>query len=236
MSSISVLRPIPARRVTQQVQDQLKELILSGAFHPGERLPSERDLMEALGVSRTAIREGLRGLEALELVVIRHGSGVYVGERVPPASKTLTAIPHPETNPRAAFELVEVRLIVEPEISALAAERATEADLDRLHHDVEEFRAQVGVVKRPPTDLQFHVDLCKASHNGPLLTIVQWVIQFYAKSGQLPKMQDVLDHEHIYLAVRARTQDAAREAMRSHLNWVKRSLEESIAARKIGEA
>ena len=61
-----------------EVQVQLRELVSSGAFQPGERLPSERDLMEALGVSRTAIREGLRGLEALGLVAIRHGSGAYV--------------------------------------------------------------------------------------------------------------------------------------------------------------
>jgi DNA-binding FadR family transcriptional regulator len=186
--------------------------------------------MEAFGVSRTAVREGLRGLEAVGLVIIRHGSGVYVVDQVPQGDAE--PIPHLRPNAGAALALVEVRLIVEPEISALAARRATDADLDRLHHDVEEFREQVGHMKRPPADLRFHVDLCRASHNGPLLTIVQWVIEFYARSGQLPQVRDVVDHERIYLAVRARDAQAAREAMRLHLTWVEESLEQSIATRR----
>jgi GntR family transcriptional repressor for pyruvate dehydrogenase complex len=233
VAAISALRPIPSRRITQQVQEQLKELILSGTFHPGERLPSERDLTEAFGVSRTAIREGLRALEAIGLVVIRHGSGVYVSEALPTPGDS-KVIRRPQSQPRGPRELIEVRLIVEPEIGALAALRATAQDLDRLRDDVEQFRAQFGTVRRPPADLQFHVDLCKATHNGPLLVIVQWVIQFYAKSGQVAKMKDVLDHERIYLAVRARDSKAARDAMRAHLDWVKQSLEGTAATADAG--
>ena len=225
MTSLAALRPIPSRRITHQVQDQLRELILSGAFRPGERLPSERDLMEALGVSRTAIREGLRGLEALGLVTIRHGSGVYVADTLP--SEAEPGLGQMEVGSSAAQDLIEVRLIVEPEISALAALRATAEDLDRLRHDVETFRAQLGSVRRPPTDLRFHVDLCKATHNAPLLTIVQWVVQFYAKSGQIPVLKDVEDHEQIRLAVASRDPDAAREAMRAHLEWVRECLREA---------
>jgi DNA-binding FadR family transcriptional regulator len=230
VASIAALRPIPNRRVTQQVQDQLKELILSGAFHPGERLPSERDLMEALGVSRTAIREGLGALQALGLVAIRHGSGVYVSDTFP-SSTVPDTLGRMEADPATARDLIEVRLIVEPEITALAASRATEEDLDRLRHDVEAFRTQLGSVRRPPTDLQFHVDLCKATHNAPLLTIVQWVVQFYAKSGQVPKAKDVLDHERICLAVASRDPEAARDAMRAHLEWVRESLNEAMTSR-----
>jgi GntR family transcriptional repressor for pyruvate dehydrogenase complex len=227
MTSIAALRPIPNRRVTQQVQDQLKELILFGVFHPGERLPSERDLAEALGVSRTAIREGLGALQALGLVVIRHGSGVYVSDTFL-SSVVPDTLGRMEADSATARDLIEVRLIVEPEIAALAASRATEEDLDRLRHDVEAFRTQLGVIRRPPTDLGFHVDLCKATHNAPLLAIVQWVIQFYAKSGQVPKAKDVLDHERICLAVVSRDPDAARDAMRSHLEWVRKSLNEAM--------
>jgi len=202
----------------------MKDLVLSGAFGPGEKLPSERDFTEALGVSRTAVREGLRGLEALGLVVIRHGSGVYVAEQSVPAGDPVVPLRHLPMRQRTAAELIEVRLMVEPEIGALAAERATSRDVARLRQDVEQFRADIGRVKRPPTDLRFHLDLCKAVHNTPLLAIIQWIVQFYARSGQLPERRDVEDHERIFKAVKMRDAGAARRAMLVHLKWVKTML------------
>lgn len=215
------LRRISARKVTYQVQEQLKELVLSGAYGPGERLPSERDLIEALGVSRTAIREGLRVLEGLGLVVIRHGSRVYVGERLPDTHKDGPPIPALRLRRKTTQDLIDVRLIVEPEISAMAAKRATTHDFERLRQDVEQLRTDIGIIKRPPTDLRFHLDLCKAAHNRLLLVMLQWVIEFYAKSGQLPHRRDIEDHERVYAAVRRRDPEAARAAMLAHLQWVK---------------
>lgn len=218
----TLLRRIPSRQVAVEVQTQLRNLVSSGAFQPGERLLSERDLMEALGVSRTAIREGLRGLEALGLVTIRHGSGVYMqdgagpgwpGRRLPPPTRT-----------REPRDLIEVRLIVEPEIAGLAALRRTADDVRRLKRDIEQFRAQIGVIRRPPTDLGFHVDLCRATHNPLLLAIVRWVIDFYARSGQMPVRLDTDHHARIFEAVRDRNAGAARTAMRAHLEWVRKRL------------
>lgn len=202
----------------------MKELVLSGAFAPGERLPSERDFTEALGVSRTAVREALHGLEALGLVVIKQGAGVYVADEPAPTARNILPLASVPMRRRTAADLIEVRLIVEPEISALAAERASAQDIVRLRHDVEQFRADIGRLRRPPTDLQFHLDLCKAVHNTPLLTIVQWIVQFYAQSGQLPKRRDVEDHARVYRCVLDRDASAARSAMRAHLNWVKDTL------------
>lgn len=175
--------------------------------------------MEALGVSRTAIREGLRGLEALGLVSIRHGSGVYVHDGVG-AGRTYRCLPASRRT-REPRDLIEVRLIVEPEIAGIAALRRTSDDVRRLKRDIEQFRAQIGVVRRPPTDLGFHVDLCRATHNPLLLAIVRWVIDFYARSGQAPVRRDTGDHARIYEAVRARDAGAARAAMRLHLEWVR---------------
>ena len=175
--------------------------------------------MEALGVSRTAIREGLRGLEALGLVSIRHGSGVYVHDGVG-AGRTHRRLPASRRT-RAPRDLIEIRLIVEPEIAGIAALRRTSDDVRRLKRDVEQFRAQIGVVRRPPTDLGFHVDLCRATHNPLLLAIVRWVIDFYARSGQVPVRRDTDHHARIYEAVRARDAGAARAAMRLHLEWVR---------------
>jgi GntR family transcriptional regulator, transcriptional repressor for pyruvate dehydrogenase complex len=178
--------------------------------------------MEALGVSRTAIREGLRGLEALGLVAIRHGSGVYVQDGV--GSRQAGRRFRLATRTREPRDLIEVRLIVEPEIARLAALRRTADDVRRLKRDIEQFRAQIGVPRRPPTDLGFHVDLCRATHNPLLLAIVRWVIDFYARSGQVPVRRDTDHHARIYEAVREGDAEAARAAMRMHLEWVRDGL------------
>ena len=82
-------------------------------------------------------------------------------------------------------------------------------------------RMPLGVVRRPPTDLGFHVDLCRATHNPVLLVIVRWVIAFYARSGQIPVRQDTDHHAEIFEAVRAGDAEAARLAMQRHLQWVR---------------
>jgi GntR family transcriptional regulator, transcriptional repressor for pyruvate dehydrogenase complex len=175
--------------------------------------------MEALGVSRTAIREGLRGLEALGLVTIRHGSGVYVQDGADAGrTRRRLALAARSREPR---DLIEVQLIVEPEIASLAALRRTADDVRRLERDIEQFRAQIGVVRCPPTDLGFHVNLCRATHNPLLLAIVRWVIDFYARSGQIPVRRDTDHHARICEAVRTGDAVAARTAMRMHLEWVR---------------
>jgi GntR family transcriptional repressor for pyruvate dehydrogenase complex len=222
---MALLRRIPTRRVGQQVRDQLRELVFSGAFGPGEKLPSERELTEALGVSRTAVREALHGLAAIGLVTVRHGAGAFVAARLPGTQGAGATLHTIEDHPQAPEELIELRLIVEPEVCALAATRATADDLERLREDTLKFHAELGVLRRPPADLRFHLDLCKAAHNRPLLIVTQWVIQFYAKSGQRPLDRDVSDHQRIYEAVRARAPDRARTAMRKHLEWVRHRLQ-----------
>ena len=77
------------------------------------------------------------------------------------------------------------------------------------------------MVRRPPTDLGFHVDLCRATHNPVLLAIVRWVIAFYARSGQIPVRRDTDHHAQIFEAVRAGDAEAARLAMQGHLQWVR---------------
>ena len=228
---MTLLHAIPSRKLAHQVEEQLRELVLSGAYAPGARLPSERDLTQALGVSRTAVREGLHRLEALGLVAIRHGSGVYVadigpGQAPSPDPATPPLLPphdHKTTQP-TPHELIEVRLLVEPSIAALAAERATEAEIDRLARDVDNLRADLGSAILPPSDLGFHLDLCRAAHNRSLVMVIQWVLEFYAHSGTRSELADVLDHENIYHAVRRRDGDAARALMADHLRRVRDTL------------
>ncbi|HMN84389.1 MAG TPA: FadR/GntR family transcriptional regulator [Bauldia sp.] len=213
-----MLTPIPGSQVTRQVQEQLTAFIAAENLKTGDRLPSLREFTEALGVSRPSVREGLRALEALGLVEIRHGSGIYVSSGVPPIAVPLTG--GEATVEHAARELLAVRLALEPEVAALAAMTATDEDLARLAKDVEDFRRDFGRVRNPASDIGFHLDLCRATHNSAFVAIMGWIAQFYAKRAKAPRRKDIDDHAAILEAVQRRDPEAARAEMKRHLTWI----------------
>src|SRR5436190_20294063 len=117
-------RLAPARNLTEEVVDQLASDIRRGKRAPGSRLPTEQALMRALGVSRTVVREAIAALRSEGLVVTRQGSGAYVaadGSRVP----FRIAKPDGSSTIADVLKIMELRLAVELEAAALAAERAT---------------------------------------------------------------------------------------------------------------
>ena len=116
------LQVVEPKRLYRQIADQLAQLIASGEFAVGSRLPAERELAASLGVSRTSVREAIISLEMSGLVEVRVGTGIFV-------------TPRPETAPRQSrdagpgpFELLAARKLVEGEVAALAASAATEDD------------------------------------------------------------------------------------------------------------
>ena len=224
-----MLQPIGGRSVTGQAQEHLWAYVSENNFRPGDRLPSVRELAQALGVSRTPVREGLRALEALGVVTIKHGSGIYIAEGVPPLMKRVTPIDKSERGLRVARDLLDVRLALEPEICAVAAVRATDDDLKTLERHVNKFRDEVGHVAHPDSDICFHIDLCRAAHNGAFLAIIEWISQFYAKSRKLPVMRDVDDHAAIFRAVHRREPETARAEMTAHLKWIGELMENEVA-------
>jgi GntR family transcriptional repressor for pyruvate dehydrogenase complex len=231
-----MLQPIGARRVTEQAQAHLWAFVSEGNLRPGDRLPPMRELTEQLGVSRTSVREGLRALEALGVVTIRHGSGIYIADGVPPLTKKVTSIDDSARGVRVARELLDVRLAIEPEIAAVAAVRATDEDLAVMARHVAEFRTELGHVEHPASDIQFHIDICRASRNGAFLAIIEWIAQFYANSRKLPEMRDVDDHARIYDAIRRREPEDARAEMTAHLKWIGEVMEKQAGRTAAREA
>ena len=112
------LEPIVNQRLYQQVADSIRKQIQSGAMPAGSRLPSEKLLAQQLGVSRPTVREAMIALEIAGLVEIRTGSGSYVRQR------DTIAAPSVDTGP-GPIELLNARILIEGEIAAEAAQRAT---------------------------------------------------------------------------------------------------------------
>src|SRR5215217_1239373 len=131
MSNQALVEPVRRSRLSHQIVLQLTELIRDGRLRPGDRLPGERELAEQLKVSRSSLREALRAMESAGLVVSQHGSGVYVRDAVAWDAVSPLALVL-QASGDTVGDLWEIRLIVEPEIAARAALRATAEDLATL--------------------------------------------------------------------------------------------------------
>jgi GntR family transcriptional repressor for pyruvate dehydrogenase complex len=209
-------RRVSRGSVTRQVVDALYEALRSGQYRPGDRLPSEPQLAATLGVGRSAVREAIRELLTLGVVEVRHGKGTFVQEIRPDLRLRLDDF-HEALQRKVALDLLEVRLIVEPEAAALAALRASPHDLERLRRDVERLRIALKLRQRPPEDLGFHLDLVRATHNAALLRVSTAIIAFYEHDQAIPTERDYREHGLVLQAVEARNPQAARGAMRAHL-------------------
>lgn len=218
------LEPIVNQRLYQQVADSLRKQIQSGAVPPGSRLPSEKVLAQQLGVSRPTVREAMIALEIAGLVEIRTGSGSYVRQRVNIAGPAIDTGPGP-------IELLHARILIEGEIAAEAAQRASAEDLEAIAATIKEMELIIGRGEHSRSaDQDFHVAIARASGNDVLASIVGelWAGMFsplfhqFSERTRLVRRQDAALNEHraIYAALRTHDPLGARSAMRQHLMQV----------------
>lgn len=214
-----------AGRLFAVIARDLASRIASGEYLVGQRLPSERDLAALYGVSRPTVRETVLALAHEGLIEVRTGSGAYVKT---PALKT----PLPAEVEVGAFQLLECRRAIEGETCALAALRITEAELDQLDALAAEMSdAAVPLPRAEEADRLFHKLIAEATRNAPLANAVEvlWEARsrslqtqlLSARAGAGPRPDD---HRAIIAALRSRSPDAARAAMRTHLGQVLESL------------
>lgn len=209
------------QRLYQKVANNILEMITSGAYPPGTRLPGERELAERFSVSRVVIREAEISLEALGHVEIKVGSGVYVREPSQTSSGRLPKV--------SAFELTQTRLLFESESAALAATEITE-------EQIEELERTIAIMEDTPQDSPesdeadrvFHLTIAKASGNTANYYIMEnlWrmrvelpeVKEMYAAVCVEDSYSRVDEHEAILNALKDRNPDQARKAMRAHFS------------------
>jgi len=216
-------QPIDAKRLYEQVADQIGDMIRSGEFQPGQRLPAERDLAKLLGVSRPVVREAMIALEIAGLLEVRTGSGAYVLKA--PNGQFGISAGHSPT------DILNARMIVEGEVAALAAEHASARDLKAAADAIARMTADHDA-GRPwnAADLAFHVAVAYASGNAVLAMVVErlWQEQYGPVFALLSERAHLPDkwsatlkgHEGILEAIRRRDARAARGAMRAHLSQV----------------
>ena len=210
-------------RTTEHVIEQLASAISSGKVSGGERLPSEMKLMEQLGVGRSSIREAIGALTLTGLLVVRPGKGTYVnGYADDFLTKPLSwGIPLGRARIQ---ELIEARSIIEEGIASLAAQRASEADMEESRLCLrKEKNSRANLRQLTNAGMSFHYSLAKATHNSLLINIYKqignlmrsWTEQVYMVPG-IPESA-VIDHGEILDAIASHDDEKARAAIRKHM-------------------
>lgn len=207
------------QRLYHTVANKLLELIDSGVFPPGSRLPGERELAKRFGVSRVSIREAEIALQAQGRVEIKVGSGVYVLD-----ATNLPVNGLPKVGP---FELTEARALFEGEAAALAAPMISDKDLDHLEYLIAVMIGNEESELSPEeADAEFHLTIARATNNHAILFVIDSLWKMRTEAAELQSVYKTVctkdnshredEHEVILGALRRRDSAAARTAMRAH--------------------
>ena len=231
------MEPIKRIPVIEQVEGQIRDLVESGRFQPGEKLPTEKELCQRLNVGRGTVREAFRLLQARGYVELRPGRGAFVAEPAP--LDEMGAIEWLVRNEQQLHDAIEIRRALEPMAARRMAERWNAADiaaLEALHADFLAAVADDDVSRIAELDERFHSAIMDGSGNHLLVSILQQVNQeikaFRARTFRVPQniRNAVEPHASILDTIRRGDADAAEAAMRAHLDKVQEDLLQNIGA------
>lgn len=220
--------PIQSSKVYERIAAQIEQRILNGELRSGDRLPTERELSEQFQASRTAVREAMKSLAQKGLIDMRPGRGTIVIDGTSQAVQHSLSLVLKLGQTDRTVNLVEVREILEPEIAALAAARATEEDILALRAAVAMMDSNMhNAAAFIAADNDFHQTLAKATQNVIILTLVNSIVallseqrkHIFTVSGGPERGQ--MHHKLLLDAIIQHDCEAARAAMRSHLAQVR---------------
>ena len=218
------LEKVKKQNISDIVFQQLEQNILTGEWPRGTKIPSENTLASQLGVSRVTVRNALQRLSSIGLIEAKQGGGTYV--RMLPEGETLELIKPilAQTKPDVKFFL-EYRLAIEPEMAALAAERATPDQLERMQKYLTQYEQAVSSGDKDAiffNDSQLHYAIATASANPLIIKTYGIIKDIYSLSlakivMDLGPEAGIAFHRKIVEAILLRDISGAREAMRAHL-------------------
>ena len=223
------LKPINPKRISDQVFDQLRELIFRGDYQPGQKIMTERELAEALNVSRNSVREAINKLVNLRFLEQRQGQGIFVRSMDEIVKIPLATVM--ETQDASLIDLLEMRMGIECTAASLAAQRANTADLEAIERAIEEMEADTRAGGLGTAgDLSFHMAIAGATKNPLQVYIMKNVSDFLhvgIRENLLHLYEDpdniveiLQQHKVIFQAIRSGDAEAAYKTMQNHINFV----------------
>ena len=235
-----LFKEVSVDKVTDKIVDQLENLIKAGKLAPGDKLPSERKLIEILSVGRSSLREALNKLETMGYVEIRKRKGIFIKS----INSTLQLDPLKrmmETDKDKIVQLYEVRSDIEQASAYAAALERDEGDLEDIRKCIQEFESPDGQFQFSwDRDLAFHCSIARASHNFFRIHVIMSIFDF-SKEFIQPIIEGYADtseeiqiiarqHQSIYNAIESKNAEMARQKMKAHLDWTNQKLVDHFQA------
>ena len=207
--------------LSRQVADQLEKMIEDGTYAVGEKIPTEPELTEMFSVSRNTLREAIQSLTSAGILVVKQGDGTYVR-----SNNRFHARMSMEYDQVSLADILEARNVLEISIAALASQRRTEEDLQRIGQALLLRQKQTDTEKEnTKADVQFHLEVSNACHNKILMDLYASVASYTESHIAERQALTALDtaeidalHEKLYLAIRDQQADMARICAQNILN------------------
>ncbi|WP_449065339.1 FadR/GntR family transcriptional regulator [Planomonospora algeriensis] len=222
--------------VTDAAIDKIKQMILSGELTPGSRLPKEADLAERLGLSRNSLREAVRALALINVLDVRQGDGTYVTSLEPRLLLDAMSFVVDFHQDDTVLQFFQVRLILEPAATAMAAARMDEAGVAELRGILASLPGDPSVEQLVANDLEFHRRIAAGSGNAVLCSLIESlsgpttrarVWRGLTQEGALAKTRE--QHAAICEAIASRQPEVARAWATVHIAGVEEWLRSALA-------
>ncbi|WP_367318735.1 FadR/GntR family transcriptional regulator [Streptomyces sp. HUAS ZL42] len=221
--------------LTDEAMDKIKAMIVDGELSPGSRLPKEDILAGQLGLSRNSLREAVRALTAMRILVTRQGDGTYVSSLEPHLLLETLSFASDVSQGQTALQLLQVRRMLEPQATGLAAALLQPEDLTQLRAILARSRSVSTVEEFVAHDIEFHLRIVEAVGN-PVLSMLLRVLSTRTQRVRIvrgTRAQRAVEHAHreheeILRALEQRDALLAASAASVHVaaveQWVARSL------------
>lgn len=232
-----------SKTLSQEIVENIEKHIVSKNLVPGQKLPTEKELCEMFGVSRTALREALQMLSARELISIKKGSGIYVNElSTRMATKSMRFFLEMNFDKEYILHVIKVRKMFEPELARLAALNRKDEDIDYLHENIEKLSQAKDVKYEGELDRDFHIKIAEASGNPIIPLMVNPIFRLmpkirtivYAKIDSA-KSAALTSHKVICKNLENKDSNGAFESMLEHIIIAEKHSLEIFEAIKIKE-
>lgn len=232
---VVTLEPITLKResLSAQIIKSLTEYFFSGAMLAGSKLPSERQLAETLGVSRSAVRDAIQSLGLLGIVEIRQGDGTYLrssgSELLPRVIEWGLFL-----GERRVMEMVEARRVMEISLAGLAARRRTDTDIGLLTDLIDRMDAAADRAQFIELDVEFHAAIGAAARNAVLSDVLSnirslirvWMARSLEAAGETRTSND--EHRAVLTAIITGDHRKAQTAMRTHMRRAEQRLRKTL--------
>lgn len=209
------------RTLAEQAAERLIDLIRQNRYVPGDKLPTETELSELLEVGRNTVREAVRILVSRNIVTVRQGSGTFISEKQGVADDPF-GFSLVEDRRKLTKELIQVRVMLEPQIAALAAQNAEKEDIEKLQEILLEVERLIDAKEDySEQDVAFHAQIANCAHNSVMSNLVpvisRGVFVFAKEVKSTEYKQTLISHRAIFRAIQNHQPVEAERAMQYHL-------------------